>query len=302
MNASELTLFAQEVGNEILSKKSKDTKDLSLSKAEIQEFLPPNLDNRDQYYTIIFDALTCLKFKEAYRFIGNKGPIGGIRRNTEGTANSQNSITNGELKELKKFINSALERIHEPKIKKEEQIIEEAFEKWLNNPENKARMRFKIICFDSSARTGKEGENVDGYAIEIRGYRYHLMFHPILTSFEVKRDLPNVLQGFNKARGYLKFSHHVYLVFKYDGNVDEVKEALKKAGFEENVGVGVYYTQDGVNFLCVYQSNPNGEHKPLPAVVEEHLDRLLKTEDKKNELIKYKLDYMKSKMTSALGS
>jgi hypothetical protein len=289
MDIHKLQEKAIEIANFILGISEKEER--ALYKKDILQHL-----SDEEEYDVLVNAICSISTK---RFVGIKDKRGGLKRKYK--KNSQNSLTIPEVKGLRQNIENLIKKRTEPKNKKPEQIIESAFEAWLNTPENKEKMGFKIIGFYSSARKGKEGENVDGYAVGIQGYKYHLLFHPILTTFEVKPELPKVITGFNKAKGYLRFSHHVYLVFKFDGDEHEVKAALKKSGFEENIGVGVYYTRDGINFTCIYDSKLLKDHQPLSAVVEDHLDRLL-DDNQKKELIKFKSDYLKSKITSVLGS
>jgi hypothetical protein len=171
------------------------------------------------------------------------------------------------------------------KREKPEKELENHFQIWLEK-QNTYFTNAAITSFRSDARRGDKWKNVDGYSIQLETFKFHLSFKPILTTFEVKANLPKA-DGIDQAKHYLNFSHHVYLVFRYDNGAESLKKELEKSGYNIHDGVGIFFTSDGIQFEMLFESTP--PKHPSETAVDRHLEILLSENDKEKLLeLKYK--------------
>jgi hypothetical protein len=245
-------------------------------------------DGLEEYIDLIRNSLCSIS-----KITKKRGQTGGIQFAEE--RYQQSKLSQSErltiTKKVEQLFQEYSEQNNKPKNEKPEKEVELAFKNWIGNQDKYFKDAI-FVRFRSDDRKGPKWENVDGYAIKIETLKYHFSFKPILTSFEVKYSLPNI-QDINQARNYLKFSHEVFLIFKYDGDLDSVKGALTKVGFEYlRDGIGVFYTQNEVDFVCVYEA-----HRATPSdeKVDEKIGKLL-TENDLDELLRKKHEYIIEKI------
>lgn len=257
-----------------------NSQDLYISRGEFNSHLQGDFA---EYGDLIRDALTGIP-----KITKQQGRTGGIKYSDERYRRSK--LTQSDFSTINKKIDHLFKEYNEsnskPKKEKPEKEIEIAFYKWLNKQDDLIKNAV-VIGFRSDARKGRKWQNVDGYLIEIEKYKYHILFKPILTTFEIKPTIPNT-DGIGQAKNYLKFSHHVYLVFKFDGDSESLKVALSKAGYDSREGVGIYFTRDGINFECLYKS-PQGN--PSEKDLDENIEILLSENDKET-LLSQKFQYI----------
>lgn len=254
--------------------------DLYISRGEFNNHLQENFA---EYSDLIRDALTGIP-----KITKQQGRTGGIKYSDERYRRSK--LTQADILNINKKIDHLFEEYNKnnskPKKENPEKEIEVSFYKWLNQQDDLIKNAV-VIGFRSDARKGRKWQNVDGYLIEIEKYKYHILFKPILTTFEIKATIPNT-DGIGQAKNYLKFSHHVYLVFKFDGDSESLKSALAKAGYDPREGVGIYFTRNRIDFECLYKS-PQGN--PSEKDLETNLEILLSENDKET-LLSQKLQYI----------
>ena len=184
-----------------------------------------------------------------------------------------------------KIENEIISLLKNQDVKKErknpEKYIEEAFKEWLKNNKEPST----IINFRSAARRNKKWKNVDGYEITPIQFKYHLHFKPILTTYEIKANLPSV-QDISQAKNYLKFSNKVFLVFKDDRNDEDIKSELyNKSGLNPDDKLGIYVSCDMKNFKCIKDAVTQ---YPQEQEIDNAIEILLSNDDKeKLESIKY---------------
>jgi len=243
------------------------------------EFLNHLSDGFEEYGDLIREALCSNK-----KIIPNRqGRIGGIKFAEEKYRRS--ALSQSDKAALSQKVDQLWAEYQKEKIKREkpEQDVEKAFHKWLDDLEE-THNTFpgpNIISFRSEARRGRKWKNVDGYYIRWDAHKYYISFKPTFTTFEVKAVLPKA-DGIGQAKYYLDFSHHVYLVFRYEKGSEDLKSELKKNGYNEQDGVGIIFTADGTNFEILHKSTPKTQ--PSEKTVEEHLELLLSESDKEKLL------------------
>lgn len=249
------------------------------------EFLNHLGDGFGEYGDLIREALCSNK-----KIVPNKqGRIGGIKFAEEKYRRSILSQTDKTA--LSQKVDQLWAEYQKEKVKREkpEQDVEKAFQKWLENLDI-AHRTFpapNIISFRSEAKRGGKWKNVDGYYIRWEAHKYYISFKPVFTTFEVKAALPKA-DGIMQAKHYLDFSHHVYLVFRYESGPEALKSDLKRNSYNEQDGVGIIFTTDGTNFEVLHESKRG---QPSEKVVEEHLDLLLSETDK-GKLLEIRHQYL----------
>jgi hypothetical protein len=287
MNIESLIEKTKVVANKILATPSKPPKpEPSLSKKQILEH-----GVSEEEYGILRDVLCAIPTERFAKIPNNPGGLCRVYKK-----GSQNSLVALESKFIEQQVRVLYQESLKPKNEKPEKLVEDAFFKWLKENEKE---NFQIINSCSSQRKGTTWENIDGYSIKVEKLDYHLHFKPLLTSYEVKAELPDA-KGVAQAKSYLEFSNFSYLVFKYLGTEEELKVALEdpKRKYDSHDGVGVYYTTDGETFKRLYESKPKSQ--PLPSVSDQYISKLLSPEDK-NLLLKLKHDYVQDIMQSVLS-
>ncbi len=272
--------------SEQLQKKTLEIAELLFNSAELYisrvEFRNHLQEEFAEFGDIIRDALCSNK-----KITRQMGRIGGIKFAEEKYRRS--SLTDKEKKEIEEKV-AQLFKSYETesgKIKREkpEKELEERFQIWLKN-QTEYFTNAAITSFRSDARRAQKWRNVDGYSIHLDISKFHISFRPVLTSFEIKAKLPTV-QGVSQAKEYLKFSHHVYLVFQYSGDAESLKTELQKSRYDIHDGVGIFFTTDGTHFQRLYESIPRNH--PSESAVDSNLEILLSDNDKEKLMeLKYK--------------
>lgn len=233
-----------------------------------------------EYGDIIREALCSIS-----KISKQQGRTGGIKYDDGPYRRSL--LTQNEMATIKKKVEQLLAAQIDKAVRtKPEHIVEKAFESWLEQQEDFLKHAV-IQRFRSEAKRASKWQNVDGYSIAIEKSRYHISFKPIFTTFEVKAIIPNVV-GFSQAKNYLKFSHYVYMVFRFEGSSEDLKKALKDNKFDLQDGIGIFYTTDGIKFEQLYEAKLN---TPSEKELEDAIGILLSENDKET-LLKYKYQYL----------
>jgi hypothetical protein len=272
--------------SEKLEQKTLEIAELLFNSAELYisrvEFRNHLHEEFAKYGDLILDAL-CSNAK----ITKQQGRIGGIKFAEEKYRRS--SLTPAEKTAIGKKVDQLFidyqTQSNRLKREKPEKELEEKFQIWLEQ-QSTYFTNAAITSFRSDARRGDKWKNVDGYSIQLETHKFHLSFKPILTTFEVKATLPKA-DGIGQAKHYLIFSHHVYLVFRYDQGAESLKKELEKSGYNIHDGVGIFFTADGTHFDLLFESTPSKQ--PSETAVDHHLEILLSGNDKAKLLeLKYK--------------
>ena len=257
------------------------SEELYLSRGELKNHLQGESAG---YIDLIRESLCSIN-----KITKKRGQTGGIQ--FADVKYQRSKLTHSEKILIEKKVDHLFKEYNEqsarPRNEKPEKEVELAFKNWLENQE-KYFTDSVFIRFRSDARKAKKGQNVDGYALKVETLKYHFSFRPILTTFEVKANLPNILDV-NQAKNYLKFSHEVYLVFKFDGNAEALKNALNKIEYNYSKdGIGIFFSQDSVNFECLYEAHRGN---PSEDQVDEKIEVLLSEIDRET-LLSRKFKYI----------
>lgn len=287
MTSETLKQKALEIADQLFS-----SPDQALSSEQFRDILGDELLG---YGGIIKDGLCSTP-----KIVKSQGRSGGIKMKIERYQRPELSGTEKKLigQTIELLLSEFNKQNEKPKREKPEKEVQDGFALWLkdvqlsnqNSSSSKVtgfQIELLFTDFRSDARKGVKWENVDGYSLSVETSKYHIHFKPILTTFEVKATLPKK-EDIRQAEEYLKFSHFVYLVFN-SGNSDNasIKDSLKKFGFDEHKGIGVYYTQDNKTFLTLYEAKRNA---PTEDDVDKKIDILL-ADDHKVSLRKARIKY-----------
>lgn len=222
-----------------------------------------------------------------------KGRTGGIVYSKG--RNRTTELSGADRKNIETKISTLMEELSNKVEQKQPELkVERAFELWLRKRYSDDNHKV-ILNFPSKARKGNRYENVDGYLISTQELKYHLLFKPVVTTFEVKAAIPKK-EEMGQARNYLGFSHYVYFVFKDSRPTEEIRNLLAFNGFEVRSGIGVYVTRDEVEFEKIYDATLNA---PLEHKVDEQLEKML-TESDREKLETWKYEYLLNNYIDAI--
>lgn len=275
MTNDELHQKALEIANLLFS-----SEELYIPRVEFNNHLQGEFE---KYNDLIREALCSIT-----KITKQQGRTGGIRF-VDGRS-QRSTLAQVDITSIKKKIDLLFKDYKEQSARtrreKPEKEVENAFTMWLKNQKTDDNFKDTIITsFRPDARKGDKWQNVDGYSLRIETLKYHLSFKPILTTFEVKAILPK-MEGIAQSKHYQNFSHYVYLVFRFDGNAEALKKVLDKNGYSSKEGVGIYFTQDGTDFECLFTSHRGN---PSEKNVDEAIEKILSENDKETLLSnKYK--------------
>lgn len=246
-----------------------ESEDKTISRSDFKAILGGDLEP--------FNELVQRALLHLPKLVKRQGRLGGFQyseeRYSRGTLTQTDSKTlASKVDELYKEYKASL---GQEKRAKPEKAVEDAFKVWIHKQERILPAK-TMIRFRSSGRRGGRWQNVDGYHIEFRTLKYQFSVRPILTTFEVKAALPDIV-GISQAKSYRSFSHRVYLVFKHSEGREATLNKLRAAGFKDEDSIGVFYTTDGVNFEMLMDSNVK---EPSPEAIDEILDIILEDVDK----------------------
>ncbi len=222
-----------------------------------------------------------------------RGPRGGIVYVHK--KNGRASLTKAECIQIEKTIASNLKKTAKKKKNKQpESAVEAGFFEYLKDMRTSGGV---IINSRSSARRRGKWHNVDGYEVRTLQYKYHFLYKPFLTCYEVKAHFPSEMD-MAQTKKYLDFSNQAYLVFNDPRSTKEVSDELFTKGLlKPSDKIGVYYTQDNIEYKrlkkAVY-TQLNEKH------VDEAIDELL-SDDDKDALKKMKLDYLRDNFVDLLS-
>ncbi len=280
MNEQKLVKKGLEIAEKLFS-----TDDFNLSASELNLLVGAEESN---YLPILIKGLTTI-----HKISPKSGRAGGIRYVS--SKNSRASLSLAEKKEISNLISRELKAFLKKKERKNpESAVEKGFFQYLQSEE---RLTEGIIINSrSSARARGKWKNVDGYKIEPINLKYHFLFKPSLTSYEVKAGYPTE-PDVAQARKYLEFSNSVYLVFKDAGSAEKVRARLYSSGImKPNDEIGVYVTSDNKNYVKLKEAvytYPN--EKDLDKAIHELL-----SENDRTRLKIIKSNYLKTNLIDLL--
>lgn len=280
MTKKKLFEVAKSVGEYLFN-----SSELKISREEFVNFV-------GNEYEIYFDVL--LKSLSSLNKIDKKqGRHGGLEYKRAQKRTPQ--FFDADLELLKSKINENLEKLNKKRTRnKPEEAVEIAFKKWLLSRE---KPKNEIINFRSWARKNGKWKNVDGYKITTEEYKYHISFKPILTTYEVKANIPTKI-GIAQAKDYLDFSHFVYLVFKDHRDNDAILDYFNEKGLLKNSSnLGIYVTKDCQNFRELKRAI---RQYPNEKKVDDTLEKILSEIDK-NRLEELKNKYLQNNLIKLLS-
>lgn len=191
--------------------------------------------------------------------------------------NLTRKLTESDKSKIATEISNAIANHQNKRERKQDELaVLEAFKNFIRTENPNI-----LVDFKQNARAGGQWENIDGYKMEVYQSQYHLSFNPILTAFEVKKEIPSK-KDISQARDYSQFSHFVYLVFKDHRSEKEIMDYLHSLGFgngtdEKDNYIGIYYTSDLISFCEV---KPKKVNKPSMEKIDQQIDKLLSKEHK----------------------
>jgi len=222
-----------------------------------------------------------------------RGPRGGIEYVHK--KNGSPRLTKAERSQIEKTIAENLKKTaKKTKNKQPEALVEAGFFEYLKGMRTAGGI---IINSRSSARSRGKWHNVDGYEIRTLKLKYHFLYKPFLTCFEVKANFPTEMD-MAQTRKYLDFSNQAYLVFNDRRSLKEVSDELFDRGLlKPSDSIGVYYTQDNIDYRRLKKAVYTQLNEKL---VDEAIDELLSKDDKV-ALKKMKLDYLRDNYVDLLS-